>query len=595
MTDIRIIHARIVLDTALHVGSGESRFPTDSPFRRSGDGRLVIPGRALGGCLRSTATRLAPYISLEKGRCRAIRQETGQESKRDRAEDKKRACGCITCQLFGDRYPNEEQQEAAASRLWVYDAFEAGRVQTHVRDGVGLSRAHRAAARNVKFDYEIIPAKTSFDFALMWEPGDRNIDEQAMLLAAALQEWVEGRGQLGSSAARGLGQFHLEGLRSERIDLGTPDQLINYLSSNDHKSFHGSPDGWLDTALAGAVERVRTVKQLPQNLSGAAGWFVRIDFDLLFQGQFLTNDPLAAAITGFDHAPLAEVLWDAQNQRGLPVISGSSLRGALRARAERIARTLAALRRPKRGSCLICDPLVRDTSQPNVSCAARLEAKNDGQDSETSEEDLCLACRLFGSSLLGSRLWVRDASWHGGAVKWDPRDFLAIDRFTGGGQEGAKFDAAGLVQPCFQSGLVLQNPAGWELGWLALVLRDLAEGQIPLGFGSAKGFGMMKMDHVRWEIGWVNTVSLPDREARLLVAGDNSQSGIYTLRAETVPQAGWKPESLTVLLDAWVQDFHMKIGEIEDAADAPGGKGDDCVDPAASLYGMPWSAKGVQK
>jgi hypothetical protein len=68
-------------------------------------------------------------------------------------------------------------------------------------------------------------------------------------------------------------------------------------------------------------------------------------------------------------------------------------------------------------------------------------------------------------------------------------DFLAIDRFTGGGAEGLKFDALALWRPAFKARIFLENPDDWELGWLTLVLRDLAEGWLRVGFGAAKGFG----------------------------------------------------------------------------------------------------------
>jgi CRISPR-associated RAMP protein (TIGR02581 family) len=593
MNEIRIINARLVLNTALHIGSGKNQFPADSLFRRSGDGKLVIPGRAVGGCLRAAATRLAPHLDRENGKCRVIQNE--QTRTQEPLSQRKSACGCFTCQLFGDRYPDEEQHEAAASRLWIYDAFQANRIQTYVRDGVGISRTNQAAARNVKFDYEIIPAGTVFNFALLWEPGDKYLDEQSILLAAVLQEWVEGRGQLGSSAARGLGQFHLEGLHCDRIDLQTPEQLIDYLSCGDHNSLHGSLDDWFETALTAAVQRVKTVKRVALQTNAMAGRFVRIDFDLLFQGQFLTNDPLAASATGFDHAPLSEVFWDSNNRQGRPIISGSSLRGAIRARAERIARTLADLRHPGGMTFLVCDPLVRDISQPNVSCATRLEAQKHGQDGEVDEKDLCLACRLFGSSQLGSRLWIRDAAWQGNDVNWNLRDFLAIDRFTGGGQDGAKFDAAGLVQPCFQSSLVLHSPESWELGWLALVLRDLADGFIPLGFGSAKGFGAVKMDHVKWEIGWINEENSLVKKAHPLPPKDTRQSGVYTVFSADVSPTGWKPESLADLLDDWVKDFQTKVAETDTTRDIPSEQEDSFATSVNSLYGLPWRLKGAQK
>jgi hypothetical protein len=71
-------------------------------------------------------------------------------------------------------------------------------------------------------------------------------------------------------------------------------------------------------------------------------------------------------------------------------------------------------------------------------------------------------------------------------------DFLAIDRFTGGAADEFKFDALALWRPAFALRIFLDNPTPWELGWLWLVIRDLSEGWLNVGFGSAKGFGRAK-------------------------------------------------------------------------------------------------------
>lgn len=76
------------------------------------------------------------------------------------------------------------------------------------------------------------------------------------------------------------------------------------------------------------------------------------------------------------------------------------------------------------------------------------------------------------------------------------QDFVAIDRFTGGGAESLKFDAKSFHRPVLRGSLTLDleavqraRPGEWCLGLMALVLRDLCEGDIPLGFGAAKGYG----------------------------------------------------------------------------------------------------------
>ena len=59
----RAITATLKLRTPLHVGTGAGTETADDLLRRDARGRLLIPGTALAGALRSIATRLAPRFS----------------------------------------------------------------------------------------------------------------------------------------------------------------------------------------------------------------------------------------------------------------------------------------------------------------------------------------------------------------------------------------------------------------------------------------------------------------------------------------------------------------------------------------------------
>jgi hypothetical protein len=86
----------------------------------------------------------------------------------------------------------------------------------------------------------------------------------------------------------------------------------------------------------------------------------------------LVNDLVEAVREGVYGAPLrASYLADAP-----AVLPGSSLRGALRSQAERIARTLATHEIPDWHSfsarCPVCSPVVADPNAPLASCDALL-------------------------------------------------------------------------------------------------------------------------------------------------------------------------------------------------------------------------------
>lgn len=112
-------------------------------------------------------------------------------------------------------------------------------------------------------------------------------------------------------------------------------------------------------------------------------------------------------------------------------------------------------------------------------------------------ENLCPACRVFGASGWRSPVEFTDfVIEENGKCREMTQQFVAIDRFTGGGAEGQKFDAQSAYRPTLSGTISLyvnrlnQVGAGeWGLGIIALALRDLMEGDIPLGFGAAKGYG----------------------------------------------------------------------------------------------------------
>lgn len=575
----RFILATLVLDTALHLGTGKGGEALDSPLRRTGDGQILLSGRAMGGSLRTLATRLAPRLGLAA--CVALS-----------GEDRK-PCGCPTCRLFGDLYPSEETAQrdgGAASYLWVQDAWGAERLPTHARDAVGLSRRTGVAARHVKFEYEVIPRGTRFALRLRLLMGEDETAEQ--LLVAALAEWEAGRGQLGGKVGRGLGRFHLEEVRWLAREIGDAQALVDYLAADEPWQASGAmaeqPDAWRATVLDGA--RKARVALPPDTTLPAAGGFVTVAFSLVPEGPFLVHDPLVATLAGFDHAPQVEVALRHDEQGvGSPLLPGSSLRGVWRARAERIARTMAlqqwSTEEEFRGHCPACDPLAR-AGEPLTGCSQRLTEISEQE--ETPEAALCLACQLFGSTQRGSRLQVADGHWEAAppdGTSWHAQDFLAIDRFTGGGRDGAKFDAAPLVQGSFRASLTLHEPRAWELGWLLLLLRDLAEGEMTVGFGAAKGYGRLRTQGFHWTVGFLTESDL----SFMTIPVQGRASALYDL-LEVASGTRWLPEGWLAQGQGWVDRLHEEIEGFtltqafgKDASFF--GKGDSVFEPLTVIQG----------
>ena len=89
-------------------------------------------------------------------------------------------------------------------------------------------------------------------------------------------------------------------------------------------------------------------------------------------------------------------------------------------------------------------------------------------------------------------------------------EFIAIDRFTGGGADGAKFSLKPAIDPVFAWKVRIQlyervesKTRASALGLLALLFRDIAEGDLTVGYGANKGYGSVKLEgavieHVSW-------------------------------------------------------------------------------------------------
>jgi len=169
-------------------------------------------------------------------------------------------------------------------------------------------------------------------------------------------------------------------------------------------------------------------------------------------------------------------------------LPGSSLKGMLRSHAERIIRTVHG-----ESSEICCDPLHK-----NRSCGTRTQ---DIKDTAQQYKALCLACRMFGHTVQASHLYIADAYPSQAIDQLPIRHQVAIDRLSGGVAVGP-FELEVAQTGRFQTQLTLINFERWQLGLLALALRDLSEGRLLLGYGKSRGLGRVKARFGRLEIAY---------------------------------------------------------------------------------------------
>lgn len=555
------LFAELIFNTALHIGTGRSNDGTDALLRRNNAGDLTIPGTAIAGALRTLATRIAPRM----GKRECI--ELSYEEKKNREEDQ--ICDCAVCRLFGEFYPNKKTDKSKggrASRLWIYDAKLISAPRPFVRDGVGIDRrtGTAASAAQVKFDTEVVPAGAKFELRVELE--DVN-DDDKMLLAAALAEWQAGRGWLGGNTGRGLGNAKLDKIQFMRNTLSSGEELLAYLKADDPKQIATQETNWLTKKIANARGQAP-----PLAKNEARPPFISANFQLAFDGPFLMHDATAATVVGFDHLPLLDAVPGFNQKPPRPLMAGSGLRGVMRSHAERIARTIATINARKDSptdpgteflkKCPACNPLENRLDQPLTRCDELI--KDDDAKENPRDEHLCLGCLLFGSTVRGSRLKVMDGKLLG-EPRWKPLDFLAIDRFTGGGLDGAKFDAMALWRPTFEVQLFLEEPQLWELGWLALLLRDMADKRLTFGFGAAKGFGNAQAQRIEIKCGFLRDDDWGSDFSKHEIK-DDEDAGFY--RVAKFIEKDWQMQKNVV--GKWVEAFHERLKRKDETLPARG-------------------------
>ncbi len=205
-----------------------------------------------------------------------------------------------------------------------------------------------------------------------------------------------------------------------------------------------------------------------------------ITLTLTPQGPILIKAGKAGADPTKPDMEFVETYYQGTKSIYLP---GSSLKGAIRAHAERIVRTVGSDSPPASGNRLWAnDPL------------------NDGRvylQKQLAPDVYQLSCftdQLFGSTEIASRLRIEDAyPVDPQTIKLEERNGVAIDRVFGSVAVGP-FNYQVCTAGEFKTKIHLKNFTLAQLGLLGLVLRDLNEGWFGLGFAKSRGMGTVAVN-----------------------------------------------------------------------------------------------------
>ncbi len=322
---------------------------------------------------------------------------------------------------------------------------------TAIQHGIKIEPVTGTVGDHLLFRHEVVPEGTRFSLTLEAD----GLDQEALAILLGLLASLDG----GPAAAIGRGASRLQGRLCwtlDRVDYLDGDALAAWLDDDDTRL--------LDQAF-------EVLKHIPAAAAPPCAPGHQIRVRLRPTGPLLVNEPGLVAEDHRDpstadeaderHAPGLEF---SRTPDGHARIPASSLRGLLRGRARRILVTLAAAQSPTCPAGQVGDHLLG---------------------------------RLFGTTGRRGRLWIGDA------IAAQPCDaieqtFVAIDRFTGGGERHKLYQAraarCGVLGADIRLDTRLTDLVDWEKALLLLLARDALEGDLAVGWGKARGYGALEVE-----------------------------------------------------------------------------------------------------
>ncbi len=414
-----------------------------------------IPGNSLKGVLRSWLDASVPDEDLK----RKIADIFGT---RPQDED---ACGSriVFCDALAVR-PKPADMATFGKLPW----WEEKRLAA-VETNVAIDRRTGTASDQKLFHTEYVPSGIDFAVVVDGESEEATWEQDAQIVLLALQQF---RGKtsdlsMGANTANGWGRFSPKG--SVRIEAFDRAGMKAWLKRFFEQGQGHKPAMWHKSMTELEQKEIETLARTALTLAAGTPNWLEVNVTLQFSGPFLVNAPEKTHKIEGDEKPNHAPRLTADGRVLLP---SSGMRGALRAQGERIIRTLKA------------------------DAACRVSDESDACKPVHSVEDLgrekppCLACLLFGASGWKSPIEISDFE-SDTAHASENQEFVAIDRFTGGNLPGAKFNAKYVHAPTLTGTIRIERSRTEDWGWglLALLARDLVEGDIRFGFGKTKGYG----------------------------------------------------------------------------------------------------------
>lgn len=462
------IKGTITTVSPLHIGDGEmitkdkwlgketggrdDQSPEIMTVATDCEGRACIPGKALKGNLRSWLA--------------------------DRAGDSEYILNLIDSVFGTESQEDTEENKTTGGKAEFHNSFVVSPETCSVPEGgwnaVRLTKFKTSASRNritgtvvnrKLYNLEYVPEGVTFGLTITGQ--DLEEDETALLLAACNGFQADEKSvpvTIGGNTGDKWGRFEWN---LDTIGEIIPDDVMDWVENPDREIGY-------DALKPVAREKRTHLCKLAEQMVPVESSLLVISSDIVFDGPFLVNDTERTqkdegAEEDKPDIPDLLPLLDKDGHACLPV---SSFRGAFRSQAERILRTL------------YLNAACHSTVKP---CPAIYDI--------TDVDELCPVCRTLGGAGWKSPVDYTDFQLKEDTSEMDfPQEFVAVDRFTGGAANQAKFNAEPVLRPVLTGEITinLKRIKPWMLGLMAYTIRDFMESDVTLGFGSGRWYGIIK-------------------------------------------------------------------------------------------------------
>lgn len=446
-----ILKGELELLTPLIIGSGKNEDDVDTCIIRDYRGWPFIPATSLVGFLKHLYEDTHnSYGNWDKKRF--------QEQKR---------------YFWGGTWPDNNLNKSTQSALIMDDAIIMGeRFNIRVRDGVCINSQTGTALDTGKYDYEVLEPGVKFAFSceviirgefekdyfrdvLIWIAYAMNTDDFA----------------LGAMTMKGFGKMRLNDWIVDEFDFKNEKDVWAWLNKE-------VPEQQYNNSNTKLSEQLGLKNSEADNFSIDAYFNIRTSL----------------IIRDYDDNPQAPDSVHIKSNEN-HVLPGTSVRGAIRSRGERILKSLGS---------------------SDQSIIYNLFGWVDN-------EKRPFQFRTTEKAIRG-KISIAETIIYGTNEEIQKR--VSIDRFTGGARDGALFDSMPLwpkrdVDNNVHIKIHIKSCKDWEAGLMLLVLKDLWTGDLPVG--GEKGIGRGRLEGQKATINWNNQrITLASQDDYLMLKSEGN-------------------------------------------------------------------------